>query len=133
MTTLLRLALVVGFAACASGPTAPPVAPATGAATAPATKPTATPAANSAASTLASQIEAVFEKMETTRLAALCRCTDAACVETVTRDYTAWSEEFAKTGPADIKLEDATTRKMTALTMETTACAHKASSGSPAE
>src|SRR3990167_621078 len=47
----------------------------------------------------------------------MCKCTDAACATKVTEDMTKWSQEFAKTASKDQKIDEATTKKMTELTM----------------
>lgn len=56
----------------------------------------------------------------------MCKCTDAACATKVTEDMTKWSQEFAKTASKDQKIDEATTKKMTELTMAMSECAQKA-------
>ena len=68
---------------------------------------------------------AAIAKMEEFKTA-MCTCTDAACTAKVTEDMTRWSQEFAKTAPKDVKIDEATTKKMTEVTTAISACAQTA-------
>ena len=56
----------------------------------------------------------------------MCKCTDAACATKVTEDMTKWSQEFAKTASKDQQIDEATTQKLTELTIAMSECAQKA-------
>lgn len=70
-------------------------------------------------------VAAAMAKMEEFE-AAICKCTDAPCVEAVSEDMTRWSQEFARTADKNVRIDEATTRRMTEVSTRMTACAEKA-------